>query len=213
MIAVTLVGLSRSPRVLMLGWFIFGLNHWTMALFAMAAWIPVVWFAQADREQRQRVRTIGLGIAAMLAGNLAIHVVLRLWGAGERRVGGWDLSYFDEAFFRQYLSSMGLIVASLYGLGWIVLVLLAWRRTPAARLLLVVSLAACILVQIPARDATRDTALTMLPALLVVAVAATSQGRVVFSRRWWFWTAAVVAVLAPTLVVFGWQATWLGWMT
>jgi hypothetical protein len=212
-IGVTLVGLSRSPRVMMLGWFVFAFNHWTMALFAMAAWIPVVWFAREELERRDRLRMVAMGIVGMLAGNAAIHIALRVWGAGERRVGGWDMGYFDEAFFHQYLSSMGLIVASLYGLGWIVLALLAWRRVPAAWVLLVVSLVACLLVQFPARDATRDTALTMLPALLVVAVAATTAGRVVFSRRWWFWAAAVVAVLAPTVVVFGWQATWLGWTT
>jgi hypothetical protein len=35
---------------------------------------------------------------------------------------------------------------------------------------------------------------------------------VIFARRSSWWIAAGAVVIAPTVVVFGWQASWLGWL-
>ncbi len=209
-IAASLIGLGRSRWTIATGWVLAAANHWSMAVVALVAWAVVLWFARREDPPGERIRLIATGTVAVVAGTVLVHGVMAAWGGSTSRAEGTDLSYYDTEFVGRLMSNLPWIVLSVLGLGWVLLILLARRRVPGATALVIAVLVASVVIQARALDATRDTALPLLPAvLLVIGVGAPAAER--WLRGWRWWLAAAVVVAVPTVLVFGWQVSWVGW--
>jgi hypothetical protein len=210
-IAASLIGLSRRPWGLAVGWFILGLNHSTMAALGLVAWLPVFWLVAHDASRRRRLETSAAALAAALAGALTTMMVLGIWGGATKRRFVIPLSDYGRNFLEQYAWTLGWIALSAFGIGWTLIVHLRLRRVRGSGLLLALGLAFALVVPFRGLDATRDIALPLLPALLVVLAGAFGrQGVATLPRGWWF-AYGTAAVLVPTLVVFGFEVASLGW--
>jgi len=202
-IALTIAVMTRSVWISSLAWFILALNHSSVALFALIAWLPIAWLIW----NRSGIIRFIASIGAVAAGALAMHEVTDAWGGSTDRFALFKALPFD-AILHTYFTMLPITVFSVLGIGWVVLADRNIRTSMIGRALMVEALAISLVISLIAIDASRIAGLIVIAPIFAwvshANIASASAERI--WRRTW-----LVAVIVPVYLV--WEGALLhpGW--
>ena len=210
-IAAVVAALARRPWLAAVGWLLMGFSHSAVAVAGLILWAPVMWAGSRDNERARAVRLTS-GVAAVVAGWLAIRMLTDSWGGSTDRYALFA-AIDPAAIAASYLSAAPLVLFGALGVGWLLMVDRQLWALRSSRTMLVVTLLAAIVLPLVAVDQTRIVALALVAATMAwiddcstrADLAPGTEG----GRLWPTW--AVAAAIVPVPVVWMGAVLYPGW--
>jgi hypothetical protein len=208
-IAMTIAALARWRMVALVGWLLLAFNHGQLAVAALLLSLPILLWSMREQAPRQKwiavlapVAVIGLGIALNTA-------LLTSWGANSSRFEV-VLRVGLETFTRISLMYAPLIVFSVLGAGWFLLLEPRIRRSVDGRIMLVTALVAAVVLPLISLDQSRIPGLALLVPLLIWTGVLSAEYPPKYLerlwRRWW-----IPALITPVVLVYVHGLVYPGW--
>lgn len=195
--------LVRIPALLA-GWLLMAVAHGTLAWVALALWIPIASAAWGWAGIR-RIAVAGLGV---LTGWLLVRALTDAWGGSTDRLQ--LLQAIEPAdLLRSYFAAWPLMVFSVLGVGWFLVLAGPTLRSSWGRPMVTVAIVAALGLPLLAADETRIASLAALPAVLAWArVAVPEEIAERYGPR-----LVIPALIVPALVVWMGVPRYPGWPT
>jgi len=202
-IALIIAVMVRRQLVSTISWFVLALNHSPIALFALAAWLPIAWLIW---HWDSVVRVIS-ATTSVIVGSFVMHEITSAWGGSADRFALFRTIPFD-AILHCYKSMLPFTIFSVLGIGWVVLADREIRRSTIGKVLIIEGLAISFLIPLVAVDASRIAGLIVIAPIF--AWVAHAQIPDQSAERIWRHTWLLAAIVPVFLV---WQGALLhpGW--
>jgi len=206
--AVTVIGLGfaalcRNKYAAGLGWFIATLNHPSIGIVALVAWVGVSWWSN-----RSVIRIAVAGVAVAVGGWLNGYL-MDAWGGSTSRLDWFSERPFEE-YVQGFFTSMPLLFFSSLGVLWFVLLRPKVFRLGVVRILIVEAVALSLLLPWITLDTSRTVALSLFAAALCVVAALPDLLEEDVAASAWRNTALVAAII-PVPVIWSGAVLYGGW--
>ncbi len=157
---------AEMPAVAALGWMLLALNNLPIALLSLL----VVGGYKAYLHGRAALVDLAASAGGVVVGGLAITALLHHWGVTTTRLSVFTDVYSNDRFLNGLFDYAPIILATAFGVGWILLSAREVRSLRGTSILLGSGVAASFLIPLIAVDESRVVASVLYPVLLVAAV-------------------------------------------
>lgn len=203
-IATAIATLTGGIAWLAVGWALMAISHSTLAAVALILWAPIV----VSTRGRAGIPRIAIAAGSVLGGWLIMRTLTDAWGGSTDRLQLLQ-AIAPTDLLRSYLAAWPLMVFSVLGVGWFLVLAGQTRRSAWGRPMVVVALVGALGLPLIAADETRIAALALLPALLcwaresVPEEVAHRAGRLML----------IPALIVPAIVIWMGVPQYPGWPT
>jgi hypothetical protein len=208
-IFAALAALSRRWWFFGIGWLGLGISHASVAAAMLLIWLPVYWVTSTASSVRDRSIRAGLAALGVGTGWVFMRAVTDAWGGSIDRFSlfqqiGWP------ALVEAALVGMPLILITVLGVGWVLLLDSRFRSMTSTRVMLLVALVAGIGLPLVALDQTRIAGLAVFVAMLTW-VASLNHVSIKWSTGISKRGYAILAAVVPIPIVWEGAAFFIGW--
>ena len=209
-IGATVAALSRDRWAGAAGWLIVGLAHSTVAVLALALWLPMAWFTRHDEPRWTRICRLALASGGVLVGWLIMRGIADAWGGSTDR---WQLllRLNRSDVVHAYVAGWPLVLFGALGVAWLLVLRREALSTRPGRVLLIEAVIAALVIPLIAVDETRITVLCLAATTFTwAASAATARGAdSVIETNWRIY--GLAAAVIPVVVVWQGAVLYPGW--